>query len=390
MLHSNFTAFQMPLSGVLFMKLFNTVVVSMMLSAPLLAQNVHIEGTISHQVPIDSMRAVGPSSANDTNSNKKRVIKLMKVTLSHEAQRVLAKNLTQALAHQKAPTEKLTNSSKLPRKVQLGMDNVPVFDQGSHGSCVAFAVTAAIDAAVYHDDYISQLCQLQVGNYLEANSYSHSGWNGSFGRLTLNQMDMLGIVNKDAEATFGCGGLKNYPTQDLDPTSMMNLEEYRQISEVIDRDRYDWSTVLDVANALYERTDTNKTLTYIKTSLVSGDRTVFAVLLLDFDLGTMGAVGSKNMLHDSWVLTPEIARDAFLSGGLGAHEMVITGYDDDAISIDDSGEEHRGLLTLRNSWGDKIGDHGNFYMSYDYFKFLVIEAQRIRSNDMLEEAPVKN
>lgn len=372
------------------MKLFNTVVVSMMLSAPLLAQNVHIEGTISHQVPIDSMRAVGPSSANDTKSNKKRVIKLMKVTLSHEAQRVLAKNLTQALAHQKTPTEKLTNSSKLPRKVQLGMDNVPVFDQGSHGSCVAFAVTAAIDAAVYHDDYISQLCQLQVGNYLEANSYSHSGWNGSFGRLTLNQMDMLGIVNKDAEATFGCGGLKNYPTQDLDPTSMMNLEEYRQISEVIDRDRYDWSTVLDVANALYERTDTNKTLTYIKTSLVSGDRTVFAVLLLDFDLGTMGAVGSKNMLHDSWVLTPEIARDAFLSGGLGAHEMVITGYDDDAISIDDSGEEHRGLLTLRNSWGDKIGDHGNFYMSYDYFKFLVIEAQRIRSNDMLEEAPVKN
>jgi hypothetical protein len=372
------------------MKLFYTVFVSMMLSSSLFAQNIHIEGTISHRVPMYSMQAVGAATANDNRSSKSRVFKLLKVTLSHNAQQILAKNLTRALANQKTPTKMLANNTKLPRKIELGMDNVPVFDQGNHGSCVAFAVTAAIDAAIYHDDYISQLCQLQVGNYLQANSYSYSGWNGSTGRLTLNQIDMLGIVSKDAEATFGCGGLKEYPTQGLDPTSMMNLEEYHQISENINWKDYSWSTTLDEINAFSDRIDTNKTLTDIKTGLVSGDRTVFAVLLLDFDLGTMGAVGSKNVLHDSWVLTPEIARDAFLDGDFGAHEMVITGYDDDAVSIDDSGDEHRGLLTLRNSWGDKIGDHGNFYMSYDYFKFLVIEAQRIRRFNFLEKTPVNN
>lgn len=59
--------------------------------------------------------------------------------------------------------------------------------------------------------------------------------------------------------------------------------------------------------------------------------------------------------------------------------MIITGYDDNAIAVDADGQPHHGLLTLRNSWGEAVGDHGNFYMSYDYFKILAIEVQRIRS-----------
>ena len=102
-------------------------------------------------------------------------------------------------------------------------------------------------------------------------------------------------------------------------------------------------------------------------------------LLLDFDLGMMGAVGTRNSDFDTWVLTPEIARDIYLRPKFGGHEMIITGYDDEAVATDDQGRKHKGLFTLRNSWGDKIGDKGNFYMSYDYFKVLVIEAQRIRT-----------
>ena len=112
--------------------------------------------------------------------------------------------------------------------------------------------------------------------------------------------------------------------------------------------------------------------------MVQGDRVTFGTLLLDFDLGTMGAVGKKGEHYDSWILTPEIARDIFLNPDFGGHEMVITGYDDQAVAIDDEGRTHQGLLTLRNSWGNNIGDKGDFYMSYDYFKLLVIEAQRIR------------
>ena len=57
--------------------------------------------------------------------------------------------------------------------------------------------------------------------------------------------------------------------------------------------------------------------------------------------------------------------------------MIITGYDNDAITVDDEGQKHQGLLTLRSSWGKDAGDQGNFYMSYDYFRVFVLEAQQI-------------
>ena len=46
--------------------------------------------------------------------------------------------------------------------------------------------------------------------------------------------------------------------------------------------------------------------------------------------------------------------------------------------VDENGREYQGLIKVRNSWGDRIGDQGNFYMTYDYFRALVIELQRIR------------
>ena len=77
-------------------------------------------------------------------------------------------------------TLKQTKSwGNLPKRILLGMNNVPVLDQGSHGTCVTFAITAAIDAALSKGDYISQLCQLELGTYLEPMGYSVSGWDGS-------------------------------------------------------------------------------------------------------------------------------------------------------------------------------------------------------------------
>jgi len=35
---------------------------------------------------------------------------------------------------------------------------------------------------------------------------------------------------------------------------------------------------------------------------------------------------------------------------------------------------------LRNSWSDQVGDQGDFYMSYTYFKAFLMEAQHIRQN----------
>lgn len=349
------------------MQVHKLLFLTTVLSFSLQAQDIKIIGTLDHPFkPAAQKYAV--------NASPSRSVKLLKVELSQPAEEALNKRTSlvgKKLTHR-------SNAHQFPSKVDLGMNDVPVLDQGSFGTCVTFANTAAVNAAIGKGDYVSQLCQLQLGNYLQANGYSTSGWDGSWGRYVLNQMELFGLVSKNQQQSLGCGGLTQYPANGQPiPTSSMAPEEYHQLSESFN-DQVSWSPILDVVTAM-DRVDTNKTLSDIKQALNEKDRVTFGVLLLDFDLGMMGAVGTHNSNYDTWVLTPEIMRDIYLRPMFGGHEMIITGYDDEAVATDADGHQHKGLLTLRNSWGDKLGDHGDFYMSYDYFKVLVVEAQRIRT-----------
>lgn len=353
------------------------VLLTLALSTNIYAQDLKIVGTITQTLK-------APQNKSFKTQPEHQDIKLLKLQLSNNAIQTLNKR-TVATINKVNP---LSSPSNLPSKVELGMNNVPVLNQGSYGSCVTFATTAAVDAALDKGDYVSQLCNLQLGMYLEKNGYAPSGWDGSFGRLVLSQMEQFGIVSKEKQRSVGCGGLTEYPTTEQPgPESAMSLEQFRELSEDLNEKAVVFSPILDVYQALLERTDTNKTINEIKAALNQNDRVTFAVLLLDFDLGTMGAVGTHNSKFDTWLLTPEIARDIYLKPMFGGHEMVITGYDDDAIATDDQGRQHKGLFTLRNSWGDQYGDKGDFYMSYDYFKVLVVEAQRIRNLPSESEDP---
>lgn len=358
------------------MKLAPLAVITMMVSGSLYAQDIVQEGTIPYQIKTQTAKGM-QAEAQKAPAN----IQLMKIRLSEKAQKQLPKRVQMAKLK-----PLMAASAGLPKRVQLGMKNVPVLNQGAHGSCVTFATTAAVDAVIAKGDYVSQLCNLQLGSYLEANSYNMSGWNGSWGSTVLEQMSAFGIVNKAHQSNEGCGGMKEYPVQDENtPESSMTLEEFHAMSESLNEQGVTWSPILHTVDAFSERLDTNTTLMSIKKALSQGDRVTFGVLLLDFDLGIAGAVGSHNAKFDSWVLTPEIARDVVLRPDFGGHEMLITGYDDDAVAVDDQGREHRGLLTLRNSWGPNLADKGDFYMSYDFFKLLVVEAHRIRSMYDMED-----
>ncbi len=370
------------------MKLLKIALALMSLSGSLEAQDININGTISRTLKIPMIHSSNTRSPQLLSSEKTKQIKLLKIELSEKSKQLFANKAHHALAHiNEFSNSALQRSERFPTKIQLGMNDVPVLNQGNHGSCVVFAITAAIDAVLNKGDYISQLCQLQVGNYLEANGYSPSGWNGSIGRSVLSQIESTGIINKQEQTTQGCGGLVDYPINSEDPTSSMTLDEFHQLSEPFDHETVSWWTLLDVFDVATTRIDTSETLANVKKSLSNGDRVAFGVLLLDFEYGLMGAVGTKNATYDTWVLTPEIARDIYMKPFFGGHEMIITGYDDNAVAIDDKGRPHKGLLTLRNSWGEQVGDHGNFYMSYDYFVLLVIEAQRIH-NAVNDEATV--
>lgn len=356
------------------MKLAKLILLSVAVSGTVAAQDIKIVGTLPQNLTLSNSKNISAAAP------KTKHISLLKIELSDNARLYLTENAKHALAHTKQfSIDSGFQGSRLPEKVELGMSNVPVLDQGWHGTCVTFATTAAIDAAINKGDYISQLCQLQLGNYLEKNAYAISGWDGSYARLVFSQTDTFGFVNKEQQKIHGCGGLTEYPLTDWEkPESFMTPEEFHQIAEEVNA--YN-SPILDIFQSTFDRVDPNNTLHEVKISLKAGDRLTFGILLWDIDLGMAGAIGSYKKTNDTWVLTDQIARDVHIRPNVfGGHEMVITGYDDNAVALDDEGGAHKGLLTLRNSWGNDVGNQGDFYISYDYFKMFVMEVQRIRAN----------
>ncbi len=334
-------------------------------------QDIQLMGTIVQPLSRQATSELKTFNAQSVPAS----VTVLKIKLSDNAWEKLQ---ARAQDIKEQPVNTLTMRST--KSVQLGMSNVPVFDQGPHGTCTTFATVAAIDAALNQGDTISELCQLQLGRYLENNGYNVSGWDGAMGPMVLHQMQTFGVVTQTNQREKGCGGLTEYPmNSSAAPETEMSLTEFHAISEALPEEKLGWSALLDAYQVFVDKTDPNTTLQATKAALDAGDRLTFGVLLFGLNQGLAGAVGKHHANYDSWVLSAEIIKDINEQGEPGAHEMIITGYDDEAVALDKQGRSHKGLLTLRNSWGNRIGDQGNFYMSYDYFKTLALEVQRIRS-----------
>lgn len=269
---------------------------------------------------------------------------------------------------------------KLQDKVQLGMNDVPVLDQGRHGTCATFSNTAAIDALLQKGDYVSQLCSLELGAYLARSGVYPSGWDGSIGPLILTQLTAFGVVSTAVQQSQGCAGVTVYPPEETSIGNMMSVFEYHHKAEGI-RSRITWARVLKTNKRLAWSTkaDADAALDNLKSALaVEGGKDSTRVTLgfqIPVQYCSVGACGSYHQQYDTWTLTAKIANDR--RPRLGGHEVVVTGYDDNAVVTDDEGTKHTGILTIRNSWGTKAGDNGDYYMTYDYFKKFVMEMQRV-------------
>jgi C1A family cysteine protease len=349
------------------MKLTCGALAGILFSTGLLAQDIKVIGHIDQAVK----KSIATSAMNAMSAPMKQ-LRFLKIKISDKAHQQIS------------DTAKKTDVSNLvgpSQSKQLGMNNVPVLDQGSHGSCVTFANTAAIDAALNKGDYVSQLCLLQLGRYLQENGYVPSGWEGSFGPIVLNAITTFGVINKAQQMSNGCGGLTQYPMtgEESELGSPMSPVDYHQQTDADSSEAISWSSVLDTTQLFEVSMAQRQTLRQVKHLLDSGNRLTFGVLLPGIQMGVAGAVGTYHATEDTWVLTPEIMAEFESANDFAGHEMVITGYNDSAIATDSEGRTYMGLLTLRNSWGSSIGDKGDFYMSYDYFNTLAIEVQRIRN-----------
>ena len=216
------------------MLLFLRVIfLNLMLTAAVAQTPIVIEGSIQKHLP----------------HNKRSWIQVLKMNFTPRAHQ-------QVLAH----LEQLENSSSNEdghtehKHINLGMNNVPSLNQGTHGSCVTFALTAAIDALIGKGDYVSQLCLLTLGQHLKQHSYADSGWEGILPKYLAVRIQEHGIISKKTQINQGCGGLNQYPLMSFDPDNEMSLEDYHAKAEQIDDSSYfESSSLLDIFQFLFGR-----------------------------------------------------------------------------------------------------------------------------------------
>lgn len=325
--------------------------------------------------------ADSPITITGVIKDPKMAVTLLKVDLNQEAKKTLEKRFSLFRDSNNQTQLNTTNARRgsPPHKADLGMNGVPVLNQGVHAASSTFATVATIDALLGKGDYVSPLCSLELGSYLESNGYQPSGWKSGFASQVQNQLTIFGIVNKDTQTRGLCAGKAEYPLDnENDLGSPIDVATYHKISEPIS-DKVYWSTVHDAVLHHYTKFHPIEILNELKKELASGHRCTIG-FLVPFEFGVRGAVGKNVKNNDTWMLTDKILYEPE-HPQLGSHVIVVTGYDDYAKAAADDGHIKHGLLKLRNSWGESAGNNGDYYMTYDYFKIFVTEASCLFAQD---------
>lgn len=292
---------------------------------------------------------------------QKKHVFVEKIALSSEAKTMLSERLSHLyLLH-----DELTQP--LPSQVYLGMNKTPVLDQGEHGACVMFTITGALDAIIGKGDYVSQLCSLELGTYLKSKrKIPMSGWDGSTGPVVLNQLHSYGLISKGYQHAYGCAGVKYYPLNDEHNRGKpMSVSEYTANAFSFDYIAY-YAILANSSDVFSQNYSPQALLSTVKKHVSEGKRVSFGMLLDDTN-DDAGIEGSYKVRGDTWVLTQDIINKGKQGEINSAHQMIIIGYDDQAVAYANDGARSKGLLILRNSWGKDVGNQGNFYMSYEYF-----------------------
>lgn len=194
------------------------------------------------------------------------------------------------------------------------MRGMPVYDQGSIGSCTANALCAAF-------------------GYDTADHFR-----GSRLFLYYNERRMEGTVAQDCGAVIA-NGVRSLQQNGICPESEWPYNP--RMFNVCPPER------------CYRDARFNRAVEVV--GLVETLASLRACLALDrpFVVGIViyASFESDEVARTGIVPLPVVSREACLGG----HAILIVGYDD-----------HRRVFIARNSWGEDWGDHGHFYLPYEY------------------------
>lgn len=207
---------------------------------------------------------------------------------------------------------------KLPRKIDLRTDELPIFDQGALGSCTANAVSTAFAYSVLkqqeEDLYTpSRLFIYYNTRVLEGNEDKDSG---ATLRNTVKVMNKIGTCDENFWP-YTITKFKNKPTDNCYKEATGNKAiKYERLT----RSLYDF-----------------------KSCLASGFPFVGGFAVYE-------SFESKEVTKTGKMVMPNKNEKFY-----GGHAIIVMGYDDEM-----------GCFIVRNSWGTKWGDKGHFYMPYEY------------------------
>ena len=248
-----------------------------------------------------------------------------------------------------------STSSSLNVQVDLGMNNVPVLDQGSHGTCATFAVTAFLNAYKNVGDYISQQCLLELGNFEETstNGLASSGWDGNNLQSVISRINLYGVMSKTE-----CPHTYAHKSYIMDPQQYYSYSKGRWAHD------FYWQELYTITK--HGKKD-HASIDQVKLLLDHGRRLLIGSLLIADQI-----IGKpiNGLNHGFWDLPPHYDLKQFIkdqqNDEIIGHALIIIGYDDQLK-----------LFKVRNSWGARAGDNGDFYMSYKYFDVMTIETIEI-------------
>ena len=301
---------------------------------------VHAQENISNYVTIDGTIDYNLKLTNDNSNQDKKntqeeqtqTIKLLKIIPTDEmlSENKFANYEMELMGGENDYRNGITPFSESKGAVDIGMKNVPVLNQGSDGTCVTFAVTAALDAKNDLGDHIDQQCALALARGLNMNL-----WNGTYAKIVLNMIWKNGYVKKG-----NCFGAR-YPSSN----QVVYPQRYAEISDTTYSKNMTWN---------YEK---RGSLDALKAAIDKGYRVLLGVDMSQPN-GFNLKVGNKNYNGGLWACNQGNSRNFCTNSGMG-HEVIAIGYDD-----------NQKLIKIRNSWGQRLGENGDFYMTYNYLSSM--------------------
>jgi C1A family cysteine protease len=219
----------------------------------------------------------------------------------------------------------------LPTAVDLRKEQAmqfPILDQGQLGSCTANAIAAAMAYATSKQGKtnISHIIPGADPYFLASRLF-----------IYYNEREMENTINTDAGAMIR-DGIKSVNQLGACREGLWpyNIQQFTQKPVPLAYDE------AQKYQALQYRRLNNQEITQLKGCIAQGFPFVFGFAVYQ----------SFYKISPTNAVMPMPPRSDKLLGG---HAVLAVGYDD-----------HKQLFTIRNSWGDKWGDKGYFYMPYKY------------------------